>query len=71
MTASGQTHPGAEAGTDSGHPLAELIADRLTGSLGIHHTMLLLNENTTLPSPASDGYWRHEVNDRRPRRLTT
>jgi hypothetical protein len=35
MTASGQIHPGAEAGTDSGHPLAKLIADRLTGSLGI------------------------------------
>jgi D-alanyl-D-alanine carboxypeptidase len=40
----------------TGQPLAKLIADWVTGPLGIHHTILPPNQNTTLPSPASDGY---------------
>jgi D-alanyl-D-alanine carboxypeptidase len=40
----------------TGQPLAKLIADHVTGPLGIHHTILPPNQNTTLPAPASDGY---------------
>ncbi len=39
-----------------GAPLATLIADRVTGPLGLTHTVLPPDTDTTLPEPSAHGY---------------
>ncbi len=39
-----------------GAPLAQLIADRVTGPLGLTHTVLPPDADTTLPEPSAHGY---------------
>ena len=39
-----------------GAPLAQLIADRVTGPLGLTHTVLPPDTDTTLPEPSAHGY---------------
>ncbi len=40
----------------TGTPLADLIADRVTGPLGLEGIFLPPNDDTTLPAPATHGY---------------
>lgn len=40
----------------TGQPLADLIAKRLTGPLGMRHTLLPPSNDTSLPAPAAHGY---------------
>lgn len=44
------------AETLTGQPIQALIAERLTGPLGMPGTALPPNEDTTLPAPVSRGY---------------
>lgn len=48
----------------TGQPLADLIATRLTGPLGLRHTELPPPEHTDLPAPAAHGYLNQDCVDK-------